>query len=249
MGLGPVHTLSLSEARARARICRQRLLDGLDPIEVRKSALAQERIEAAGKASFKECAEEYLSKHAAGWAPSNLKHWQTTLKVHVYPVIGEISVAMIDTAWVMRVLDPIWRSKPDTAKRLRARIQSVLDSATVLGFRRGDNPARWRGHLDKLLPKPTAVRAVEHLAALPYADVQPFLVELRLRAGLGARSLEFTILTAARTTEVLGARWTEFDIGCSTWTIPAQRMKSKREHRVPLSAEGGRDPAGIASRK
>jgi integrase len=237
MGLGPVHTLSLAEARERARLCRQRLLDGLDPIEVRNGVLAEQRSDIARKAlTFKQCADEFVNKHAAGWSPRNLEHWQITLRVHVYPVIADLPVAIVDTAWVMRVLDPIWRTKPDTAKRLRARIQVVLDSATVLGFRHGDNPARWRGHLDKLLPKPSAVRAVKHLAALPYADVPAFLAELRLREGLGPRILEFTILTAARTGEVLRARWSEFDLASAIWVIPAPRMKSKKEHRVPLAS-------------
>jgi integrase len=235
MGLGPLHTLSLAEARDRARQCRQRLLEGLDPIDVRNSALAKQRVEAASKATFKECAEAFVTKHAAGWSRRNLEHWQITLRVHVYPVIGDVPVAMIDTAWVMRVVDPIWRTKPDTAKRLRARIGVVLDSATVLGFRQGDNPARWRGHLDKLLPQPNKVRAVKHLAALPHHNAPAFLAELRLRDGLGPRMLEFTILTAVRTGEVLGARWSEFDLMTSTWAIPAERMKSKAGHRVPLS--------------
>jgi integrase len=235
MGLGPLHTLSLAEARDRARHCRQRLLDGLDPIDVRNSALAKQRAEVARKATFKECAEAFVSKHAAGWSRRNLEHWQITLRVHVYPVIGDVPVAIIDTAWVMRVVDPIWRTKPDTAKRLRARIGVVLDSATVLGLRHGDNPARWRGHLDKLLPQPSKVRAVKHLPALPYSDAPAFLAELRLRDGFGPRMLEFTILTAVRTGEVLGARWSEFDLTSSTWVIPAERMKSKTGHRVPLS--------------
>jgi integrase len=236
MGLGAAHTLSLAEARERARECRRQLLDGHDPIEARNSERARQRVESARKATFRECAEQYLEAHRAGWGST--KHalqWQSTLAIYAYPIIGELPVAAVDTALVVRCIEPIWRTKPETAKRLRARIESVLDSATVRGFRYGDNPARWRGHLNKLLPAPSKVRAVKHLAAIPYLDLPAFLTELRLRSGHGARAVEFTILTAVRSGETLGARWAEIDLTTKTWTIPARRMKAKREHRVPLS--------------
>jgi integrase len=210
MGLGPVQDVSVTLARRKAHEARLLIL--------------------AGK-----CAEQFLAAHAAGWADKNLIQWRTTLQLYAYPVMGDMPVGAVDTAAVMRVLDPIWRSKSETAKRLRARIASVLDSATVLGLRKGDNPARWRGHLDKLLPKPGKVRAVQHLAALPHAEVPAFLTQLRQRGGLGAVALEITILTGVRTSEALGTKWTEIDLESATWTIPGSRMKSRKEHRVPLS--------------
>jgi len=239
MGLGPVHTLSLADARERARECRGLLLKGLDPIDERKAKRQAQLLEAARGLTFKACAEQYLAAHAAGW--QNAKHreqWSSTLENYAYPVIGELAVTAIDTALVLKSLEPIWGTRPETAKRLRGRIENILAWATVRGFRCGDNPARWRGHLDKLLPASGKIRAVKHHPAMPYAELPQFMGELRARDELAARALELTILTALRTSEVIGAGPAEIDLAAKVWTVPAVRMKQRREHRVPLSKRG-----------
>jgi integrase len=237
MGMGPLHTVSLSEARRRAGEHRLRRHDGIDPIEARRAERLKSRLDAAKAVTFKECATSYIKVHRAGW--SNGKHaaqWEATLATYADPIIGKLSVQAIDTALVLKVLEPIWVAKPETAGRVRGRIEAVLDWATAREYRQGENPARWRGHLDKLLPARAKVRRVEHHAALPYAELPSFLEVLRKQEGISARALEFTILTAARTGESISARWNEFDLLNKTWTIPAKRMKAGREHRVPLSA-------------
>jgi integrase len=237
MGLGPLHIVSLSEAREKARGCRKLRHEGIDPIEARNAKHAEERLAAATALTFKECAERYIEAHRAGWKNSkHAKQWPSTLEAYVYPVFGALFVQAIDVGLVMKVLEPIWRTKPETASRVRGRIESVLDWATVRGYRKGDNPARWRGHLDKLLPARAKVRKVEHHAALPYADVGHFVAGLREQEGIASRALEFLILTATRTGEVIGARWDEFDLDEKLWTVPGVRMKAGKEHRVPLSA-------------
>jgi integrase len=236
MGLGPAGAVSLADARELARDCRKRLLTGADPIEARRTERMQARLEAARGVTFRECAERYIAAHEAGWR--NDKHkaqWKSTLAKYVYPIIGNLSVASIDTALVVKVIEPVWSAKSETAGRVRGRIESILDWAKVRGFRAGDNPARWRGHLDKLLPSGRKMKAVKHHPALPYAEMPAFTVDLRSRDGISARALELLILTAVRSSEVIGARWCEFDFKAKTWTIPGQRMKSGREHRVPLS--------------
>jgi integrase len=236
MGLGAVDTLSLADARERARECRRLLLHGLDPIEVREGERQRQRLELARGLTFKACAESYVEAHAAAWR--NAKHraqWGATLETYAYPVIGELAVAAIDTALVLKSIEPIWVSKPETAKRLRGRIENILNWAAVRGYRVGENPARWRGHLDQLLPAPGKVRAVKHHAAMAYADLAAFMGELRERGDVGARALELAVLTALRTGEVIGAQWTEIDLAAKVWTVPAARMKTAREHRVPLS--------------
>lgn len=236
MGLGPVHTVGLADARKRAQECRQQVLEGIDPIAARQARRAGARVEAAKAMNFAECAERYIAAHRAGW--KNDKHaaqWPATLATYVYPVFGNLPVEAIDTALVMKAVEPIWAEKPETASRVRGRIESVLDWATARGYRQGENPARWRGHLDKLLPKKTRVRQVEHHAALPYSGSADFMAELGQQEGVAARALEFAILTAARTGEVIGARWEEINLTDRLWTIPAGRMKAGREHRVPLS--------------
>jgi integrase len=237
MGLGPLHTVSLKQARERAHAARLLKLDGVDPIEHRRAARAQTRLDAAKAVTFKECAEGYIKAHRAGWR--NGKHsaqWEATLRSYAGPVIGALPVQMIDTALVMKVIEPVWETKSETASRLRARIENVLDWAKVRGYREGENPARWRGHLDHLLPSRGKVHRVEHHAALPFAELPSFLVALREQQGVAARALEFAILTAGRTGEVRCARWSEFDLLNKTWTVPAERMKALREHRIPLSA-------------
>ena len=236
MGLGALHTVSLQEARARARLARQVLLDGLDPIDVKHERRSRLRLEKARALTFKQCADDYLGAHAGAW--KNAKHraqWSATLDAYAHPLIGALPVAAIDTALILKILRPIWQEKPETASRLRGRIERILDWATVQEYRRGDNPARWRGHLDALLPAKTKVRAVKHHPALPFVELPAFMAELRKRDSISARALEFTILTATRTGEAIGARWDEIDLKAKVWTVPAERMKAGRPHRVPLS--------------
>jgi len=236
MGLGPLHTIGLADARARALECRKLRLDGVDPIEHRKAQRASARLDAAKTITFDECSAAYIEAHKAGWR--NVKHgdqWTASLSAYASPVIGALAVQAIDTGLVLKVLEPIWGTKTETASRVRGRIESVLDWATVREYRRGENPARWRGHLDKLLPARSKVQKVEHHSALPYAEIGNFVAELRKQIGVSPLALEFLILTTSRTGEVIGARWPEFDMAAKVWTVPGERMKSGREHRIPLS--------------
>ena len=236
MGLGSIEVVKLAEAREKAAECRRLHLAGVDPIEHRKAARMQAALDTAKALTFDECRDAYIKAHTAGWR--NLKHrqqWQSTLKTHCSPVFGKVSVQAIDVALVMKVLEPVWTAKPETASRLRGRIEAILNWAKVRGLRTGENPARWRGHLDHLLPARNKVRKVEHHAALPHEQVGAFMIQLRERDGIAARALEFAILTVARTNEVIGARWDEIDFAAKVWTVPESRMKAGREHRVPLS--------------
>ena len=236
LGLGPWPDISLAEARDRAAAKRRLRLDGKDPYTEHRAGREQAALKAAKAMTFRECATRYIDAHKAGWR--NVKHgaqWGSTLETYCYPTFGKLPVAEIDTGLVMKCLEPIWTTKPETASRVRGRIESILDWATVSGHRQGDNPARWRGHLEALLPAKTKVRAVEHHAALAYRDIGAFMADLRSREGLAARALEFAILTAARTGEVIGATWAEIDFKAATWTISGDRMKAGREHRVALS--------------
>jgi integrase len=236
MGLGSVDTYSLAEARERARACRKLRDEGKNPIEERNAARLQAKLEAAKAMTFEQCAERYIAAHKAGWRnPKHAAQWPSTLATYVNEIFGDLPVAAVDTALVMKAIEPIWNDKPETASRVRGRIESILDWAAARGYRHGENPARWRRHLDKLLPKKTKVRPVEHHAALPYAETVDFMGELRQQEGVAARALEFAILTAARTGEAIGARWDELDLAERLWTIPAERMKARKEHRVPLS--------------
>jgi integrase len=235
MGLGSLDVVSLSEARERARKWRRLVKEGVDPIEARNAGRAAARVEAAKALSFAECAECYIMAHRESW--KNAKHagqWSATLEAYVFPTIGKLPVASIDTSLVTRALERIWTAKPQTASRVRGRIESILDWATARGYRHGENPARWRGHLENLLPKTSKLSQVEHHAALHYVQIGAFMAELRCQDGVSARALEFAILTAARTGEVLGARWDEIDLAEKVWTIPPSRMKTGEEHRVPL---------------
>jgi integrase len=236
MGLGALHTVGLAEARTKARQCREHRLDGRDPLAVRNAARLGARLDAAKAMTFAACAEGYIAAHKAAWR--NAKHrdqWSNTLRSYVEPVFGALPVQAIDTPLVMKAIEPIWAEKPETASRVRGRVESILDWATARGYRKGENPARWRGHLDKLLPKKTKVRRVEHHATLPFAEIGAFMAELRQQEGVGAKALEFAILTAARTGETIGARWDEINFADRLWTVPAERMKAGKEHRVPLS--------------
>jgi len=208
MGLGPTHTVSLAEARQKALECRKARLDGRDPIEARRAERMHAKLDAAKAMTFVACAERYIASHKAGWRnPKHAAQWPATLGTYVYPVFGSLPVQAVNVGLVMKAIEPIWVQKPETAGRVRGRIESVLDWATARGYREGENPARWRGHLENRLPKKSKVRRVEHHAALPYADIAAFIAELRQQEGVAARALEFAILTAARTGEVIGAKW------------------------------------------
>jgi len=236
MGIGPLATVSLAEARTAAAEARKLARVGIDPIERRKAARAQTALDAAKAITFKEAAGQFIASHKAGWR--NAKHaaqWSATLATYAEPIIGALPVGAIDTGLVFKVLEPIWATKPETAGRVRGRLEAILDWARVRGYRAGENPARWRGHLDSLLPARAKVRKVEHHAALPYVELPAFMTSLRAREGNSARALEFAILTATRTSETLGARWAEIDLAAKVWTIPPDRVKGGREHRIPLS--------------
>ena len=232
MGLGPVHTIGLAEARERARRHRQELLDGVDPVAQRKAA----REAAAPVVTFGQVAEMYIAAHAPTWKnAAHRRQWSQTLDDYVLPVIGAKGIAGIATGDVMRIIEPLWHDKPETASRTRGRIETVLDYASARGWRQGDNPARWRGHLANLLPAPSKVAPVQHHAAMDWQEVPGFMEALAKRGGTAAKALAFAVLTAGRSGEVRGATWGEVDLGAAVWTIPAGRMKAAREHRVPLS--------------
>ncbi|RTL48868.1 MAG: site-specific integrase [Rhodocyclaceae bacterium] len=239
MGLGPYPTIGLAEARGKANDCRRQLLEGIDPITARNAERQARQLAAANMMTFDECAKAYVASHRAGW--KNSKHadqWENTLRDYVSPVFGSVPVAAVDTGLVMRALerDSLWTAKAETASRLRGRIENILSWATVRGYRSGDNPARWKGHLEELLPHKSKVARTEHHPALPYPEIGDFFVILRKQEGIAAKALEFTILTAARTGEVIGAQWDEIDFAEKVWTVPAERMKAKKEHRAPLCA-------------
>ena len=234
LGLGAYPEVSLGMAREKAREVRTSLSHGelpSTPAKQRRTAIAQ----AVGK-TFRECAEGLLQDKAGQW--KNAKHrqqWENTLKEYTYPCIGSMAVDEVDLPHVLACLEPIWRTKTETASRLRGRIQAVLDWATVRKYRKGDNPARWKGHLDHILPAPAKVAQTEHHRAVSIDAAPEFMRALRMRDGMAARALEFAILTAARSGEVRGAQWDEIDLHSKVWTVPANRMKAKKEHRVPLS--------------
>ena len=238
IGLGAPDYVSLEAARKRARALREAAKAGIDPIAQRDQERAQKAAKAAKAMSFRQAAERYIEAHRAGW--KNAKHaaqWPATLEQYAYPIFGTVSVADVDQAMVLKVLEPLWAEKTETASRLRGRIELILDWAAVRGLRNGDNPARWRGHLDKVLPKRSKIQKTQHHTALPYADLPAFMHELRGAEGFAARALELCILTATRSSETLEARWSEIDLDKGVWVIPASRRKASREHRVPLSPD------------
>jgi integrase len=237
MGLGPLSLFGLQEARTKAVAAARLRYEGIDPIEARRAASAHAKVAAAKEITFRECAESFISSHQARW--HNAKHaaqWGSTLETYAYSVFGPLPIGAIDTALVSRVIEPLWSTKPETASRLRGRIEAILDWAKMRGYRDGENPARWRGRLDKLLPPRSEVRRVKHHAALPYAEMPAFMQQLLGQSGGAARALEFTILTAARTGETIGARWSEINLLEKLWIVPGARMKAAKEHRVPLCA-------------
>jgi integrase len=239
MGLGPVDVVTLAEARDAALAARRLVLAGQDPIDARRGEQHATALERAKAVTFAECNDLYLKAHQAAWkGTKNGEQWRSSMASYALPLIGRLPVAGVDTGLVLKVLEPIWLEKRVTADRVRRRIESVLDFAVAREWRpAGDNPARWRGHLEHLLARVT--KPVEHYAALPHAELPGFMTALRERPGTAARALEFLILTACRADEVYGATWREFDLAGRTWTIPAERMKGKkgkeRDHMVPLS--------------
>jgi integrase len=229
MGLGSYPDTELAEARSKASEYRKLSKEGLDPIEARRAA--PEAIP-----SFTTCAARFIRAHRKGW--KNAKHarqWVRTLKTYARPVIGSKPVDAIETKDILEILSSIWTTKTETAKRVQGRIENVLDFAAAHKYRDTMNPARWRGHLDMLLPKPSRVKTVKHHPAMPYTDVSVFMGELSNNGSLSAMALRLLIFTATRTSEVLNSQWSEIDIENAIWTIPASRMKTKREHRIPLS--------------
>jgi integrase len=236
-GLGATHTVSLAEARDAALQCRKWVREGIDPIEHRKRRRQEQLLEQHRNVTFQQVAEAYMAAHAPSWRSARTgRQWRQSLTAYVYPVMGRLPVQEIDTALLLKILRPIWQTKAETASRVRNRIELILDSARAAGHRTGDNPAKLVGHLDKLLPAHSKTKKVTHFAAVPYEDVGRFITELRNVEGNAARALEFVILTAARISEVLGMTWREVDLSAKVWTVSAGRMKSNREHRVPLSA-------------
>lgn len=235
MGLGPALDVTLERARERAATARVLLTEGIDPIDHAHERRAAAQGERVRRLTFGQCAERYIAAHRAGWR--NVKHadqWTSTLATYAEP-ISRLAVDAVDVTLVLACLEPHWAAKAETMTRVRQRIEAVLDWATARKLRSGENPARWKGHLDKLLPKRSKVQKVVHRPALPYVALHPFMVELRQRHGLSARCLELQILTATRPGEAAGAQWPEFDLDRAVWTIPSSRMKAEREHRIPLS--------------
>ncbi len=245
LGLGALHTVSLAEARKRAAAMRLKVLDRIDPVEEKHADRIRKKVETAKAVTFRQCAEQYIEAHKTGWrSGTHASQWRSTFNEtrhgkRVYPAltaaINDLPIAAIDTALVLKVLEPIWTKTPETASRVRGRIESVLDFAKVHKQRAGENPARWKGHLDQIFPSRHKIAAVEHHHALPYAELPGFIAEIRQHGDVAAKALEFCALTAARTGETLGALWSEVDLAKGLWTISAERMKARKEHRVPLS--------------
>ena len=260
MGLGSLADVDLAEAREAAQACRRDLHDrhtrdgfrpGVDPLEAKRLVRQAQQLEAAQTVTFKAAATEYIKTHRAAWrSEKHLSQWEATLRTYAYPVFGDASVGSINQPLVMQVLQPLWQEKTETASRLRGRIESILDWATVSGFRQGENPARWRGFLEKALPARAKIAPVRHLPSMPYGSVPAFLAELRGRDGSAAHALELTILCATRTAETLGACWPEFDLKAKLWTIPAYRTGRKIRPRAahPAQRARGAGPARAPSR-
>jgi len=236
MGLGSYENVTLAGAREAARAARVKITAGVDPIQERKTARSALIVEMSKALTFSECAKQYIEAHESGWR--NAKHaqqWRTTIERYASPVIGRMLVRDVALPHILKVLEPIWHKKTETASRLRGRLESVLDWATVREYRTGPNPAQWKGRLDSLLAEPGKIAKTTHHRALPYDEMRTFMKALREQTGAGAKALEFVILTAARSGEVRGAMWNEFDLKAGVWTVPADRMKAGKEHRVPLS--------------
>jgi integrase len=243
MGLGDFELVSLKDARKKRDAAYALVVDGIDPIDTRKARKVEQAAEQAKALTFKECAEGYIAAHKSGWkSDKHAAQWTATLETYAYPVIGNLPVQMVETAHVMKIIEPIWQTKTETASRVRGRIEKILDRAKALKLRKGENPAAWRGHLDQLLPKKSQVAPVENFPALPYSELPAFMAKLRAKEGVSARALEFTILTVARTGDTIGATRREINKAEKLWTVPAARVKGKkgarkRDHVVPLTKQ------------
>jgi integrase len=236
MGLGGYPAVTLAQARQKARMARDKIADGVDPIEERRASRTLLKAAQASARTFKQCAAAYMDAHCRAWRnPKHIDQWRSTLHRYAYPVIGELRVRDVELPHVLRILEPIWHEKTETASRLRGRIERVLHWAIARGYRTAPNPARWRGHLDTMLAAPGRLVRDQHQPALPVSELGAFMAELRRREGMAARALEFAILCAARSGEVRGALWSEIDLRSKVWTVPAARIKARKEHRVPLS--------------
>ena len=236
MGLGGYPDIGVADARQKAREARLKIEQGVDPILLRKQAKSELMALQATDKTFEQAAGEYIKIHAESW--SNDKHrkqWERTLTAYAFPVVGKLSLRHIRQEHILKILEPIWTTKTETATRVRGRMESILDWAKVKGLRSGENPAAWKGHLDHMLPAPTRLKKIEHLTAVPVREMPGFMVKLRQAAGIAAQALEFLILTAARSGEVRGITWEEVSLDDALWIVPAERMKMKKEHRVPLS--------------
>ncbi|ECK6621582.1 integrase arm-type DNA-binding domain-containing protein [Salmonella enterica] len=236
MGLGPYQEVSLAEARDKARELRGQIRNGIDPLKEKHAQKAHQEKTARKKKTFHECAEAVLEiKGRELKSKKHVAQWRSSLKTYAYPVIGQKRVGEITKTDLLAILEPIWLTKNETASRVRGRIETVLDYAKAKEYLEGDNPAAWKGMLKPLLPMPSKVQNKKHHAALPYGELGAFMAELRIRTGVSARALEFSVLTVARSGEIRGVVWDEIDLAAKTWTIPAERMKASKEHRVPLS--------------
>lgn len=235
LGLGPFPEIGLAEARDRAREAKEKIRQGIDPVAERKIARATLKAAQAKALTFDEATGRFLKKKSKEFRnPKHALDWPRSLAMYASPVIGELPVDQVELAHVIKILEPIWSEKTETATRVRGRIEAVLDFATVSGFRSGDNPARWKGKLDAILAKPNKLKRVRHHRAVAVDDASGFLAALRKREGIAARALEFLMLTAARSGEVRLATWDEISLDKRLWIIPAERMKAGREHVVPL---------------
>jgi integrase len=237
-GLGSLSIFSLAQARERARDARRLIADGINPLEAKRQRRAEARAAAAKRLTFRQAAEQYFNAHQAEWTSAGHRdQFLASLRNYVFPHIGDMDVAAIEMAEVLRAVEPIWLTKTATATRVRQRIEQILDFVVVSGRRPpGSNPARWKGFLDQVLAKSAKIAPVEHHRAVAYAELPTFMAQLRQREGTAARALEFAILTGARTSEVLGAVWDEINLTDAVWVVPGSRMKGGREHRVPLSS-------------
>jgi integrase len=236
MGLGAYPLVSLAVAREMAIECSLKRLKGIDPLEEREAEKRKKVVAAVKSITFEKAAMQYIAAHEAGWKNEvHRKQWSTTLKTYADPVIGTVDLRDVDTGMVMQIIQPFWTTKTETASRVRGRIESILDWGKVQGYREGENPARWDGHLDHLLPERGKVRKVKPQPALPHKRIGEFMADLRARSSTSAKALEFTILTAKRTTEVIEVQWPEINKDDKVWTIPAKRMKGDRDHEVMLS--------------
>jgi integrase len=235
MGLGPLHTVSLEEAREAALDARRLLHKGIDPLEAKRAEKAAKALEMAKALTFEAAARQYYAQHSPKWGVRHREQFMSSLEAYAFPTIGKLSVAAIDTGLVLKVVEPSWATKTETMNRVLGRIAAVLDFAKVRGAREGENPARWKGHLDNLLPARSEIAKVKHHPALAYTAMPDFMAKLAALPGIPAMAFRFLILTAGRTGEVVGCRWSEIDLAARLWTVPAARMKAGKEHRVPLN--------------